>query len=86
LFLIAKFKLTKLNKSLDKNMETRPSTNLPPVATEYNGKDRNAFLFGFNPQAELWNGRLAMVGFLAYLLWDLAGYSVVRDVLHLVSY
>jgi hypothetical protein len=27
-----------------------------------------------------------MIGFLAYLLWDLAGYSVLRDVLHLVSY
>nr|MBD3886876.1 high light inducible protein [Phormidium tenue FACHB-886] len=40
-------------------------------------------LFGFNPQAELWNGRLAMIGFAAYLLWDLAGFSVLRDVLHL---
>ena len=28
------------------NQETRPSTDLPPVATEYNGVDRNAFLFG----------------------------------------
>ncbi len=62
-----------------------PKTDLPPVATAYNGADRNAFLFGFNPQAELWNGRLAMIGFLAYLLWDLAGYSVVRDILHLVG-
>ncbi|PIG94768.1 chlorophyll a/b-binding protein [Gloeocapsopsis sp. IPPAS B-1203] len=62
------------------------NTNLPAVAKEYNGKDRNAFLFGWNPQAELWNGRLAMIGFLAYLLWDLAGYSVLRDVLHLISY
>lgn len=62
------------------------STNLPPVSSAYNGKDRNAFLFGWNPQAELWNGRLAMIGFTAYLLWDLAGYSVLRDVLHLVSY
>lgn len=60
------------------------STNLPPVAKAYNEKDRNAFLFGWSPQAELWNGRLAMIGFLAYLLWDLAGYSVVRDVLHLL--
>jgi hypothetical protein len=23
-----------------------------------------------------------MIGFLAYLLWDLAGYSVLRDILH----
>lgn len=67
-------------------METRSSTNPPAVANAYNGKDRNAFLFGWNPQAELWNGRLAMIGFLAYLLWDLAGYSVLRDVLHFISY
>ncbi|HIK17044.1 MAG TPA: high light inducible protein [Leptolyngbyaceae cyanobacterium M33_DOE_097] len=65
--------------------ETRPSTDLPNIARAYNGVDRNAFLFGWNPQAELWNGRLAMIGFLAYLLWDLAGYSVVRDLLHLVG-
>lgn len=58
----------------------------PSSANAYNGKDRNAFLFGWTPQTELWNGRLAMIGFLAYLLWDLAGYSVLRDVLHLVSY
>lgn len=62
------------------------STDLPNVAKEYNNVDRNAFLFGWNPQAELWNGRLAMIGFVAYLLWDLGGYSVLRDVLHLVPY
>ncbi len=66
-------------------MHTRSSTDLPPVSTEYNGKNRNAFRFGWTPQAELWNGRLAMVGFLAYLVWDLAGYSVVRNLLHLVK-
>jgi len=66
--------------------ETRPSTDLPPVANAYNGRDRNEFLFGWTPQAELWNGRLAAIGFIAYLLWDLAGYSVLRDVLHLIRY
>lgn len=66
-------------------METRTTTDKPSIATAFNGKDRNAFLFGWNPQAELWNGRLAMIGFLAYLLWDLAGYSVVRDVLNLIG-
>lgn len=66
-------------------MESKETLTAKP-ALAYNGKDRNAFLFGFNPQAELWNGRLAMIGFLAYLLWDLAGYSVLRDVLNLVSY
>ncbi len=66
-------------------MESRSTETLtPPIANAYNGRDRNAFLFGFTPQAELWNGRLAMIGFLAYLLWDLAGYSVVRDLFHFV--
>jgi hypothetical protein len=65
-------------------METR-TTNLPPVANAFNRKDRNAFLFGWTPQAELWNGRFAMIGFLAYLLWDLAGYSVLRDVLNFIG-
>lgn len=31
-------------------METRSSTDLPPVAVEYNGRDRNAFLFGWTPK------------------------------------
>jgi hypothetical protein len=57
---------------------------VPAIAPAYNGADRNAWIFGWNPQQELWNGRLAMLGFVAYLLWDLGGYSVLRDVLHLV--
>jgi hypothetical protein len=60
------------------------NTSAQGVIPEYNGVDRNAWLFGFNPQQELWNGRLAMLGFVAYLLWDLVGYSVVRDALHWV--
>ncbi|MEO1375869.1 MAG: chlorophyll a/b-binding protein [Cyanobacteria bacterium J06635_10] len=80
-------KLETRNKfNRNNNMETPTKTDLPPVAPAYNGKDRNSFLFGFTPQAELWNGRLAMIGFLAYLIWDLAGYSVVRDIFHFVGY
>lgn len=58
----------------------------PTDATEraYNGSDRNAVKFGFTPQSELWQGRLAMIGFIAYLLWDWNGYSVLRGVLHLI--
>ncbi|BAC88683.1 chlorophyll a/b-binding protein [Gloeobacter violaceus] len=48
-------------------------------------RDRNEFRLGWTPQAEIWNGRFAMIGFVAYLLWDLAGYSVVRDVLNIAS-
>ena len=67
-------------------METQhSSTNPPPVAKTYNGADRNAWIYGWNPQQELWNGRLAMIGFVAYLFWDLAGYSVLRDVLRLIN-
>jgi hypothetical protein len=67
-------------------METRSPTDLPAFAPEYNGRDRNVFLFGWTPQAEIWNGRFAMIGFLIYFLVDLFGYSVLRDVLHLIGY
>jgi hypothetical protein len=56
----------------------------PNVTNAYNGADRNAWIFGWNPQQELWNGRLAMLGFVAYLIWDFNGFSLVRDVLHIV--
>lgn len=32
------------------------------------GEDRNDVKFGFTPQSENWNGRLAMIGFLAVVL------------------
>lgn len=38
----------------------------PPVMD-----DRNAWRYGFTPQAEIWNGRLAMIGFLAAALIEL---------------
>jgi hypothetical protein len=34
-------------------------------------EDRNAWVFGFTPQAEIWNGRLAMIGFVAALATEL---------------
>ena len=33
--------------------------------------DRNAWKFGFTPQAEIWNGRFAMLGFVSALLIEL---------------
>lgn len=30
--------------------------------------DRNGWAWGFTPQAESWNGRLAMIGFVSALL------------------
>ena len=62
-------------------MTNATKTAKAPVAT-----DRNGWRWGFTSEAEIWNGRLAMIGFLAYLLWDVAGYSVVRDVLRIVGY
>lgn len=38
----------------------------PPVI-----EDRNTWRTGFTPQAEIWNGRLAMIGFAAALLIEL---------------
>jgi hypothetical protein len=34
--------------------------------------DRQAWKFGFTPQAELWNGRFAMIGFVAALATEFA--------------
>jgi hypothetical protein len=33
--------------------------------------DRNDWRWGFTPQAEVWNGRFAMLGFVAALLTEL---------------
>ncbi|MEB3292903.1 MAG: chlorophyll a/b-binding protein [Synechococcales bacterium] len=35
-------------------------------------ENRNAWKFGFTPQAELWNGRFAMIGFVAALATEFA--------------
>jgi Chlorophyll A-B binding protein len=40
---------------------------------------RNGWLWGFTPQAEIWNGRLAMIGFVSVLLIEL---SSSQGVLH----
>jgi hypothetical protein len=36
--------------------------------TQSIANERNAWHWGFNPQSEIWNGRLAMIGFLAIIL------------------
>lgn len=40
-------------------------------ATALTPENRNAWRWGFTPQAEIWNGRLAMIGFLAVSLIEL---------------
>lgn len=43
-------------------------TPTPPIT---NPEDRNAVKFGFTPQAEIWNGRLAMLGFVIAIAIEL---------------
>jgi Chlorophyll A-B binding protein len=50
-----------------KDMPTSPIIDTPTVQ-----EDRNRWRWGFTPQAENWNGRLAMIGFVAALLTELA--------------
>lgn len=44
------------------------STGTTPITT---AADRNAWRWGFTPQAEIWNGRLAMIGFAAAVITEL---------------
>jgi hypothetical protein len=45
---------------------TTPITDTPTMQ-----EDRNRWRWGFTPQAENWNGRFAMIGFVAALLTEL---------------
>lgn len=56
-------------------------TRVGAVSTQ---KDRNAWLWGFTPQAEIWNGRLAMIGFVSVLLIELLSKQGVLHFWHLV--
>jgi hypothetical protein len=47
------------------------TTNKTATTTATTG-DRNGWKFGFTPQAELWNGRFAMLGFVAALATEFA--------------
>ncbi|OKH39297.1 high light inducible protein [[Phormidium ambiguum] IAM M-71] len=44
------------------------TTQVTPIADP---QERNAWKMGFTPQAEIWNGRLAMLGFAAAVLIEL---------------
>ncbi len=45
-------------------------------------EDRNSWKFGFTPQAELWNGRFAMIGFVSALITELV---TSQGVLHFLG-
>jgi hypothetical protein len=42
-----------------------PQTGVPEAL------NRNAWISGFTPQAEIWNGRLAMIGFVSAIVIEL---------------
>jgi hypothetical protein len=49
------------------------------ITKQTTSNDRNAWLWGFTPQAEIWNGRFAMIGFIAALLTEmLSGQGVLH--------
>lgn len=47
------------------------------------GENRNDVKFGFTPQAENWNGRLAMIGFIAAVITELVS---GQGVLHFLGF
>ena len=54
-----------------------------PTQPITNPEERNAWKGGFTRQAEIWNGRLAMIGFLAALLTEL---FTNQGVLHFLGF
>lgn len=53
--------------------ETRPTAPLTTPA------ERNAWKFGFTPQAEIWNGRFAMIGFTVALILEILSGQGILD-------
>jgi len=47
--------------------------------------DRNAWAWGFTPQAEIWNGRFAMIGFIAAIVTELVSGQGVLHFWNIVS-
>ncbi len=48
--------------------------------------DRNSWCWGFTPQAEVWNGRFAMIGFVAALLTEYFSGQGVLDFWGLIQH
>ncbi len=62
----------------DKPITSTPQA-ITPQADRVNGMSRNAWVPGFTPQAEIWNGRLAMIGFVSALTIELFTHKGVLE-------
>ena len=60
-------------------MQTDTPTTITPQADRVSGMSRNAWVLGFTPQAEIWNGRLAMIGFVSALTIELFTHKGVLE-------
>jgi Chlorophyll A-B binding protein len=59
------------------------------ITKENLADNRNLWIWGFTPQAEVWNGRFAMIGFIAALLTEiLSGQGVLHywNIVHAMTY
>lgn len=68
-------------------MSNSPTKVIPPTNTDIN-TERNQWRTGFTPQAEIWNGRFAMLGFVALLLTEyLSGQGVLHfyNIMHTIT-
>lgn len=64
---------------LTDKQDTTPRTEMMGTAV------RNAWFWGFTPQAEIWNGRLAMIGFVSAIFTELFAHMGVLHFLGLLS-
>jgi len=53
------------------SLENYMQTNTPQAEDAKVLQQRNSWVAGFTPQAELWNGRLAMLGFVSAIVIEL---------------
>lgn len=58
-------------------MPTNTPQTITPQADRVTGMSRNAWVTGFTPQAELWNGRFAMIGFVSAIAIELFSHKGV---------
>jgi hypothetical protein len=66
-------------------MQTETQQTITSQADTVEGMNRNAWVSGFTPQAELWNGRLAMIGFVSALAIELFTHKGVLEFWGIIS-